>query len=73
MIDFDPTRHAKRVFSRNPPILSNFPMTVSSPVVVIVSSRDFFLEQILILRLPSLSQQKGPLDNEDVQYTRDIT
>jgi len=48
MIDFDPARHAERVFSRSPPILRNFPMTVSSPVVVIVSSRDFFRADINI-------------------------
>ena len=40
MIVLAPARRAATVFSRNPPIRSTFPVTVSSPVIAIVGSKD---------------------------------
>ena len=42
MISFDPARRAATVFSRSPPILNTFPLTVSSPVMAMVGSKDLF-------------------------------
>lgn len=40
MMVFAPARRAATVFSRNPPIRRTFPVTVSSPVIAMVGSKD---------------------------------
>lgn len=42
MIVFAPALRAATVFSRKPPIRRTLPVTVSSPVIAIVGSKDLF-------------------------------
>lgn len=37
---FAPARRAATVFSRNPPMRRTFPVTVNSPVIAMVGSKD---------------------------------